>query len=186
MRTQHNELFELYDQVKRFVAARVKCSTAVDDIVQNVYLKAYANLASLTDPTKIKPWVYQIARNSITDYYRLQVHKTVILDELELSVSEDSAREDFSQEVLFCMKEAIRQLPAAYHNALTLYLEGLTHKQVSESLGISLSGAKSRIQRGRERIRRKLTGCCHIEADRYGNIVDFAVKERFRRQVARE
>ncbi|WP_134683857.1 RNA polymerase sigma factor SigZ [Brevibacillus migulae] len=177
MHNQHDERWvDLYSEVKRFVAKKVKCTTAVDDIVQIVFLKAYANLARLADPTKIKPWIFQIARNSIVDYYRTRMSKTVLLDDVETSVSGDSAGADFSQEVLICMKEAIPGLPAAYRDALTLYLGGLTHKQVSERLGISLSATKSRIQRGRERIRRKLTGCCHIEADLYGNIVDFAVK----------
>ncbi|HZG14080.1 MAG TPA: RNA polymerase sigma factor SigZ [Candidatus Bathyarchaeia archaeon] len=182
MYIQHDELwFALYGEVKRFVATRVRCTAAVDDIVQNVFLKAYANLARLADPTKIKPWIYQIARNSIVDYYRTRMHNTVVLDEGEMSVTEDSAGADFSQEVLICMKEAIPELPEVYQDALKLFLGGLTHKQVSEKLAISLSATKSRIQRGRERLRRKLTGCCHIEADLYGNIVDFAVKREFRK-----
>ena len=176
--------FDLYGEVKKFVAKRVRCTAAVEDIVQNVFLKVYVNLAQVADPTKIKPWVYQIARNSIVDYYRSRMHKTVVWEEGEVGAAEDSAETDFSQEVLICMKEAIPKLPAVYQDALTLTLGGLTHKQVSERLGISLSAAKSRIQRGRERLRRKLTECCHIEADLYGNIVDFAVKEHLRKVIS--
>ncbi|RDZ06409.1 hypothetical protein C3744_28710 [Priestia megaterium] len=63
-----------------------------------------------------------------------------------------------------------------YLEALELYeFQRLSQKELSEKLGISYSGAKSRVQRGRKKLKHLLEGCCHIESDRYGNIVDFCI-----------
>jgi RNA polymerase sigma-70 factor (ECF subfamily) len=103
-----------------------------------------------------------------------------LLDGLEASVPAPSVGDDFSQDALLCIREAMERLPTAFREALTLHMGGLTHRKVGERLGLSLSGTKSSIQRGREKIRRILTGCwCyHIEADQYGNIVYLEIKER--------
>ena len=67
----------------------------------------------------------------------------------------------------------IKQLPPKYSEALLLTdYEGLTQKELSEKLGISLSGAKSRVQRARKLLKEMYMKCCHIEFDRNGTIVD--------------
>jgi len=68
----------------------------------------------------------------------------------------------------------IEQLPDKYREAMMLTeLEGMTQKDLSNQLGISFSGAKSRVQRGRGELKELLTACCHIEADHYGNTIDY-------------
>jgi RNA polymerase sigma-70 factor (ECF subfamily) len=68
----------------------------------------------------------------------------------------------------------IAGLPEHYRQALLLTeYQGLTQEQLAERLGISLSGAKSRVQRAREKLRDMLLRCCHFEFDRRGRIVDY-------------
>ncbi len=55
-------------------------------------------------------------------------------------------------------------------------LEGLTQKKIAADLGISLSGAKSRVQRARGKLKEMILDCCHVEADKYGNILDYQPK----------
>jgi RNA polymerase sigma-70 factor (ECF subfamily) len=63
------------------------------------------------------------------------------------------------------------RLTEIYRITLTLSeIEGLPQQQVAERLGLSLSGAKSRIQRGREKLRQRLLDCCDIETGRVGII----------------
>jgi RNA polymerase sigma-70 factor (ECF subfamily) len=67
----------------------------------------------------------------------------------------------------------IRTLPEPYRDALVLTeFEGLTQKEMAARLGISLSGAKSRVQRGREQLKRMLLARCEFEFDRLGRIID--------------
>jgi RNA polymerase sigma-70 factor (ECF subfamily) len=73
----------------------------------------------------------------------------------------------------------ISTLPAPYRDALVLTeFEGLTQKEMAERLGISLSGAKSRVQRGREQLKRMLLERCQFEFDRLGRIIDCKPRTR--------
>lgn len=72
------------------------------------------------------------------------------------------------------LADMIRGLPEPYRQALELSeLEGIPQRKVAERLGISLSGAKSRIQRGRKLLRDALLECCHFDFDRRGRILEF-------------
>jgi len=66
----------------------------------------------------------------------------------------------------------VAMLPSPYREALTLTeLEGLTQKQAADMVGISLSGMKSRVQRGRRLLKKALEDCCHIALDARGRVV---------------
>jgi len=72
------------------------------------------------------------------------------------------------------LDEMIRSLPAGYRDAVQLAeIEGLSQQEVADRLGLSLSGAKSRIQRGREMLKDALDRCCHFEFDSRGNMMDY-------------
>ena len=72
------------------------------------------------------------------------------------------------------LKELIDELPEPYRQALILTeYQGLSQKQLAENLGIWLSGAKSRVQRARGKLREILLRCCHFEFDRRGHIMDY-------------
>jgi RNA polymerase sigma-70 factor (ECF subfamily) len=65
----------------------------------------------------------------------------------------------------------VARLPSPYREAVTLTeLEGLTQKDAAEMLGVSVSGMKSRVQRGRERIRRMFEECCEMSVDCRGHV----------------
>jgi RNA polymerase sigma-70 factor (ECF subfamily) len=68
----------------------------------------------------------------------------------------------------------VTALPGPYREALLLTeYAGLTQQELAVRAGISLSGAKSRVQRGRERLKQLLLDCCHVELDRRGGIIDY-------------
>ena len=68
-------------------------------------------------------------------------------------------------------------MPEGYREAVQLAeLEGLSQQEVAERLGLSLSGAKSRIRRGRGMLKEALEACCHFEFDRRGNMTDYEPK----------
>ncbi|MGP7816586.1 RNA polymerase sigma factor SigZ [Niallia sp. 01092] len=166
---------EYQEPIKRFVAKRTDNHDDVEDIVQNVFMKINGHLSDLRDEKKMQPWIYQIARNSIADYYRRGKKSEEFTDHLK--IIDENEEEDYSKEVISCFKDVIQQLPEKYREALELSeFKGMSQKQLSQHLGISYSGAKSRVQRGREMLKNSLQGCCHIESDKYGNIVDFYIK----------
>ncbi|WP_106406126.1 sigma factor-like helix-turn-helix DNA-binding protein [Paenibacillus solani] len=64
------------------------------------------------------------------------------------------------------MMSILTRMPDKYREALELSeLQGMSQKQLSEHLNISYSGAKSRVERGRELVKEMMTSCCAIEAD---------------------
>lgn len=93
---------------------------------------------------------------------------------MDLQVIDEYDEQDLSKELSSCIRPMVEQLPDKYKEAIELTeLNGISQKQLSEQLGLSLSGAKSRVQRGREKLKELLTACCRIEVDRYGNVVDY-------------
>ncbi len=68
----------------------------------------------------------------------------------------------------------IENLPPTYRAALKLSeIDGLKQKQIAAELGLSLSGAKSRVQRGRALVGDMLTDCCRFERDHRGVMTDY-------------
>jgi RNA polymerase sigma-70 factor (ECF subfamily) len=71
----------------------------------------------------------------------------------------------------------IRKLPHEYREALSLVaLHGNTQQAAANQVGLSLSGMKSRVQRGRELLKTMLRKCCHIQLDSKGSIIDYETR----------
>lgn len=78
-----------------------------------------------------------------------------------------------------CLNTMIKELPDKYRNAVQLSeIESKTQKQVAEQEGVSLSGAKSRVQRGRAFLKNMLHDCCELEVNKYNQVISYEKKER--------
>jgi RNA polymerase sigma-70 factor (ECF subfamily) len=159
----------------RFILARVNDPEISEDIVQNVLIKVYEELHSLKNKDKILPWMYQITRNAIADHYRK--YKPVQTIE-QIVLKEEADSEDYPErELAQCLIPWIHQLPPIYRHAIELSeLDGLTQNDVAKKQGLSVSGAKSRVQRGRTLLKKRLLACCRLELDRQGNIFNYECK----------
>ncbi|MBL9021664.1 MAG: RNA polymerase sigma factor SigZ [Myxococcales bacterium] len=165
---------ELESKLRPFVARRVPSRADADDIVQEVFLRMQRGLPHLRDEQRFGPWVYQIARSAIVDHQRaLAKHRVADGGNLEEAAADSPERLEEAESVLAgAVVTFVAMLPSPYREALTLTeLEGLTQKQAADMLGISVSGMKSRVQRGRALLRRSLEDCCHIALDARGRVV---------------
>jgi RNA polymerase sigma-70 factor (ECF subfamily) len=80
-------------------------------------------------------------------------------------------------ELAACLRPMLNRLLNDYREALTLVeLEGFTQQATAERLGLSLSGMKSRVQRGRKQLKQMLDECCVIQLDRRRGLVDYEVR----------
>ncbi|MHC4372324.1 MAG: RNA polymerase sigma factor SigZ, partial [Planctomycetota bacterium] len=166
---------EYHDRLHRFIEARVDDTHTADDILQEVFVRIHSQIDSLKENNKIQGWIYQITRNAIIDHYRAQ-HKMQELPE-ELSASEPELSDTARQDIDNCLMPMIWNLPDTYREAVMLSeIEGQTQKEVAEKIGISVSGAKSRVQRGRGMIKDMLLDCCKFEFDHQGNVMDYERK----------
>lgn len=164
---------EFHPRIKQFILKRIPDEHNAEDILQEVFLKIHARIDTLRDEEKLQSWMYQIARNVIADYYR-QHKATVALSEALLLPDEPVVDDDVVKDLLPGVRTMVTSLPDEYRQALLLTeYEGLTQRELAERLGLSLSGAKSRVQRAREKLKAMLLDCCHFEFDRLGKIIDY-------------
>jgi RNA polymerase sigma-70 factor (ECF subfamily) len=169
---------EFRDALLRFVMQRVSNVAAAEDIVQDVLVRAHTKQGTLREPSKLRPWLLQVTRNAVIDYYRRQKPTEAVSDALgQETTAEDG--DQIEQELARCLVPLLDTLPDPYRQALRLTeFEGAKQREVASLLGLSLSGAKSRVQRGRKMLRDALLSCCRVELDHLGRAVDCAVSDR--------
>lgn len=175
-----------HEQVRTFVLRRVPSAIDADDVVQDIFLRIHQGINNLRADHQVQAWVFTIARRTIADFYRKHYRRLAKthggLD--DLPASEESPmpgnRAAFAgdhsvhEEVLSWLRPMIDQLPEKYRVPLYLAdVEGYTQREVAEQLGLSLSGAKSRVQRARVMLGNVLNTCCQVEFGPAGEAIEF-------------
>ncbi len=169
---------EYHNKLYRFIQNRVSDASIADDILQEVIIKVHSRIETLKDGNKIKNWLYQIARNTIIDHYRSQKQTQEL--SAEIANPEQNPIDKARQEIGTCLLPFIQSLPENYRQTLTLSeMEGLTQKAVAAKLGLSVSGVKARVQRGRAMVKDMLLECCRFELDRKGKMIDYESKNDY-------
>jgi RNA polymerase sigma-70 factor, ECF subfamily len=163
----------LSSDLRRFIRRRVPDDHVSDDLLQETFVRVHRNIGELQEVERVAGWVYQIARNVIHDYHRKATNAPASLGHVEPPDQDDDQHGQLSCRGIGWLDEMIHALPDTYQEALQLgEIEGLSQQQVADRLGLSLSGAKSRIQRGRALLKDLLEQCCHFEFDGRGNMLD--------------
>lgn len=161
------------EDLGRFIHRRIANEQDAEDVLQDVFLKIHANINTLHNEEFVAPWIYRIARNTITDYYR-SIKPTVELPETIQTETDNGDDEEVISQLATGLNELINELPEIYRQPLVLSeIEGMKQAEVAVHLGLSHSGAKSRIQRGRAMLKQALLDCCHFEFDRRGAVIDY-------------
>lgn len=160
------------DELRSFIGRRVRDGDLASDLLQETFVRIHQGLGSLKEDDRVLAWVYRVARHTIANHFRKTAGK-----ETEAAadvLAEERERDNFNEEVGRWLFDMLPSMPERYRAAVQLAeVEGLTQREVGARLGLSLSGAKSRVQRGREMLRDILLRCCHLEFDRSGNVVDY-------------
>jgi RNA polymerase sigma-70 factor (ECF subfamily) len=168
---------QLSNDLRRFIRRRVADDQTADDLLQETFVRIHRGIASLDDAGQLAPWVYRIARNVVYDHYRAKAHPVEPLGDTDPAADGKDRFDDSQCRCAEWTGELIGQLPETYREAIRLSeVEGLSQQEVADRLGLSLSAAKSRIQRGRAMLRDVLDRCCHFEFDRRGNLLDIDPK----------
>lgn len=171
-------------ELKGFLARRVNDPDVADDLLQDVFVRVHTGLEELRDEQRIAPWIYRIARNVVTDHYRRRRPAGAGPDELldipEVEADDGGPHVSVARDRIGSyLTGLVDGLPDTYREAVRLAeLDGMTQAEVGERLGLSLSGAKSRVQRGRAILREQLLECCHFEFDRRQRLIDYEPRPR--------
>ncbi len=167
---------DFHGRLSGFVGKRIFEREMREDCLQEIFIKIYTGLSTLRDSRKLESWIFKIARNTVVDFNRQTIKYADVpinnqYPELEF---DDNKNEEIAKSIV----PFIKQLPLKYSNSLMQYeIEGLSQKEISENENISLSGTKSRIQRGRLKLAKALNECCIFEIDSRGNVLDYCQRQ---------
>jgi RNA polymerase sigma-70 factor (ECF subfamily) len=165
---------ESRSRLKGFIDKRINNESDAEDVLQNVFSKIYQNIDAVKHSDKLYPWIFQLTRNTIIDFYRKRKIGFASLEELPVKIAYESSENWAEKDVLGCLTPPVNELSAKYREAILLtHIKGLTQKELSEKLDISVSGAKSSVQCGRDKLKETLLNCCHLEFNRAGKIVEY-------------
>jgi RNA polymerase sigma-70 factor (ECF subfamily) len=157
----------LQRELRGFILKRVKDKAIADDLVQDVFLKVHGSIDKLKNTEKLTAWIYQITRNTVNDHFRKK-SKHIVVDEIDWK----SDSNDLNECVASCLRDLVHTLPEKYKEAFQLAeLEDLSQLELSQRLGISYSGAKSRVQRARTMLKQKMDELLVVKTDSYGNVI---------------
>lgn len=161
-------------ELRGFLIRRTGDRHVAEDLLQDVFVKVLAEGRAFCELDEPRAWLFRVARNHFTDYLRKQKQLVQIPDELSLEKDEIPVMKTLTA----CLPRALAELPAADTEALTLCdLEGMTQAEYARRKGITLAGAKSRVQRARRRLREHLRQVCQVRFDEAGRVCCFVRRE---------
>jgi len=155
------------NDIKHFILSKVKDAVVTDDLLQETFIKVHTKLNHLQDANKLKPWLFSIARHTVTDYFR-QHDLTDNINENDFIADEQN--QDHSEHD--CLHGIIKNLPKKYRDPLFLSdIKGLKQQEIANQLHLPLPTIKSQIQRARKQIAQGFMDCCGFKMNDDGHLI---------------
>ncbi len=160
---------EFHEALRAFFKKRVRDPEVAEDLLQEAFLRIHQNIETVDPEANLQAWMYRIARNLVIDHYRARKTTEEFSD---MPAPEPDEPNEAARVFGGCVRSMIAHLGPRYRDAINLVVvDGMTQNQAAKKLGISVSGAKSRVQRGRKQLRTLLKSCCEVEFDRRGGVI---------------
>lgn len=162
---------DFHTSLHAYVSRRVAAG-AVEDVVGDILLLLARHEDRLADADDPAAWVFRVAANAIADHHRRRAAEERALTQYAAAIEPSDAASN-AAEIAACLTPVIRNLPAPYAEALLLTdLAGLNQTEAAARLGLSTSAMKSRVQRGRSKLKQAILRCCAIALDCRGAVLD--------------
>jgi RNA polymerase sigma-70 factor (ECF subfamily) len=145
-----------------------------EDLVQDVFIKAMRQGERFCAIVDARAWLFEVARNALADRLRLARNTVELPEDLSADIEEAAAVDSLAA----CLPRVLAELSPEDREAITLCdLQGLPQEEYARRKGLSLPGAKSRVQRARKRLRAQLTQACQVRLDAAGQVSDFVPRQ---------
>ena len=154
---------QLFDQIAREHGAMIKRiamayearPSAAEDLVQEIYFAIWRALPSFRGEASLRTFAARIATNrAITHVARaVKLPASVELDEHIVAPGDDPERDAIALDRRVKLAAAVRSLPLAYRQVAMLVLEGLTHAEIADVLGITANAVAIRLTRAKDLLR---------------------------------
>ena len=146
-----------------------------DDLLQELFLKALRQDQRFCEIANPRAWLFEVARNALADRLRVRRELMELPEELPQPEPTEPAEVDG---LAACLPRALSELDAADREAISRCdLEGMTQAEFARLHGLTLAGAKSRVQRARKRLRDHLTQACQVRLDEAGRVCCFVPRD---------
>lgn len=171
LRTTYSQTIRLY------IASRVTGS-AVDDILQQVFLKAHEHSFSLKDTAAAKARLYRIAQTTIIDRYRQEYggKNGEMSDEFRDHLEDDTSSSNdqkLAKNISSCLLPMIDDLDTVSQEVMRRYLDNnTTYRHIAEEVWLSESNIKVLIHRAKKKLQEKYKQCCTLYRDEQGTLID--------------
>jgi RNA polymerase sigma-70 factor, ECF subfamily len=160
-------------RLRQFIRSFGTDADEAEDILQEVFIRVHKGTDALRDCGKLQSWIFQITRRAVFDHFRRRRPDVAFCECLPLARAEESGDTPASR-LAASLGELLASLPEPYRTALQRSeIDGVPQKELAKALAISYSGAKSRVQRGRQMMKERLLQCCHFDFDRRGAVIGY-------------
>lgn len=157
-------------ELRGWLRRRVGNNALADDLLQDLFLKALRQGDRFCAVENARAWLFEVARNTLADHLRVARPMVELPDDLATPVDDLETVDTLTA----CLPRVLSELSADDRDAITLCdLQGMRQADFAELKGLSLSAAKSRIQRARERLRTQMSQVCQVKVDDGGRVSDF-------------
>lgn len=161
-------------ELRAWLRGRMGNSHDAEDLLQDLFLKAMRQDKQFCEIGNARAWLFEVARNALADRLRLKKEQVELPEDLVHETDEPAAVDSLAA----CLPRALSELSEEDREAITLCdLEGLSQEDYARLKGLTLPGAKSRVQRARKRLREHLTGACQVRFDAAGKVCCFVPRE---------
>ena len=165
-------------ELRGFLIRQLGDPVLAEDLLQETFLRAVAGGAKFCSLENPRAWLFRVARSRLADHFRRD-RSAVALDDLPEDLPGDAAEVAAVASLDACLPLALQELAPADREIIERCdLEGMTQARYAEEAGLSLSGAKSRLQRARRRLKTALVAHCRITFDEAGQVCCFAGDRR--------
>jgi len=157
-------------ELRGWARHRLASTADVEDLLQDLFLKALRQGERFCSVQNARAWLFEVARNTLAD--RLRVARTTVELPDDLATPEEEA--EAIDTLTACLPRVLAELTPEDRDAITLCdLQGMAQAEYAKARGLTLSAAKSRVQRARARMKAQMTVACQVQLDDAGHVQDF-------------
>ena len=161
---------EYSQKLHSFIRTKISSHEDAEDILADVFLKLAKQTELSRIPHKLPNWLYLVTKNAIIDYYRTKKPTEELPTDLGQNEPDSQAISTFSA----CIYPIIEKLPDTYRLPILMSeIDGKTQRQVAAELNLSLPAVKSRILRGRKKLKDIMVRRCTLYFNGNGQLIDY-------------